>query len=53
VVNTEQAFSAGGSNLSESLKPVKESVVSMLQLQPENGEPDNRISVETENVSCS
>jgi hypothetical protein len=51
VVNTKQAFSAGGSNLSESLKPVKESVVSMLQLQPESGEPDNRISVETENVS--
>ncbi|XP_075641453.1 two-component response regulator-like APRR2 isoform X2 [Castanea sativa] len=46
-----KAFNAGGSNLSESLKPVKESVVSMLQLQLENGEPENRISVETKNES--
>lgn len=46
-----KAFNTKSSFLSESLKPVKESVVSMLQLQLENGEPDKKISVETENVS--
>ncbi|KAK9266897.1 hypothetical protein L1049_027156 [Liquidambar formosana] len=46
-----KAFNSEGSVLSESLKPVKESVVSMLQLQLENVESKNQILVETENVS--
>ncbi|KAL4346774.1 hypothetical protein GQ457_17G020290 [Hibiscus cannabinus] len=36
-----KAFSAAGKDLSESLKPVKESLVSMLHLQLESGEPKN------------
>uniref|UniRef100_A0A251J743 Two-component response regulator-like APRR2 n=2 Tax=Manihot esculenta TaxID=3983 RepID=A0A251J743_MANES len=36
-----KAFNAGGSVLSESLKPVKDSVVSMLQLGVETEEPNN------------
>lgn len=43
-----KAFNAKGKDLSESLKPVKESVTSVLQLQSENGETDNRLSVKTE-----
>lgn len=46
-----KAFNAGGSVLPESLKPVKESVASMLQLQMENEEPRNESSAETLNVS--
>lgn len=46
-----QAFNAGGNALSDSLKPVKESVVSMLHLQLENGESKNETSENTENVS--
>ena len=46
----EQAFNAGGSVLPESLKPVKESVTSMLQIQMNNEEPSSEISVETQNV---
>ena len=41
VVELEQAFSGGAGVLSESLKPVKESVVSMLQLQTDNGQQEN------------
>lgn len=46
-----QAFNAGGSALSDSLKPVKESVVSMLHLKLENGESKNEKSENTEYVS--
>lgn len=46
-----KAFNAGGSILCESLKPVKESVASMLQLPLENGELNNKISSETKNGS--
>ncbi|XVF52408.1 hypothetical protein PTKIN_Ptkin05aG0016000 [Pterospermum kingtungense] len=35
-----KAFNGGGNDLSESLMPVKESVVSMLHLQLENGKPN-------------
>ncbi|PQQ01976.1 two-component response regulator-like APRR2 [Prunus yedoensis var. nudiflora] len=46
-----KAFNAGGSAISESLKPVKESVVSILQIKQETEEQKCKISVETENVS--
>lgn len=46
-----QAFHAGAGVVSESLKPVKESLVSILQLQRENGEVNKAASAETENVS--
>ncbi|CAI8609462.1 unnamed protein product [Vicia faba] len=46
-----KAFNAGANVLSESLKPVKESVVSILQLQTDNGQHDSRALVELENVS--
>ncbi|CAL5197878.1 unnamed protein product [Lathyrus oleraceus] len=46
-----KAFNAGVSVLSESLKPVKESVVSILQLQTDNEQHENRASVEIEKVS--
>ncbi|KAJ1386554.1 SANT/Myb domain [Sesbania bispinosa] len=46
-----KAFNAGESALSESLKPVKESVESMLQLQSENKQPESTISIDLENVS--
>ncbi|KAF8412519.1 hypothetical protein HHK36_000487 [Tetracentron sinense] len=45
-----KAFKAGGSELSKSLNPIKETVVSMLQLQLETGESENSRLVETENV---
>lgn len=51
VVKLEQAFNAGASLLSDSLKPVKESVVSMLQLQTDNRDHDSKISIDIENVS--
>ena len=50
-MNFKQAFNAGANVLSESLKPVKESVESMLQLQTENGQDKSRISIDLENVS--
>ncbi|KAL6979829.1 Two-component response regulator-like [Sarracenia purpurea var. burkii] len=43
-----KAFNAGGNDLSESLKPVKESVVSMLHSQSENGEQRSSSSLELE-----
>lgn len=47
-LNFNQAFNAG----SESLKPVKESVESMLQLQADKGQLENStISIDLENVS--
>ncbi|KAL1354475.1 two-component response regulator-like APRR2 isoform X2 [Arachis hypogaea] len=46
-----KAFNAGASVLSESLKPVKESVESMLQLQTENGHHESKISIDLENIS--
>ncbi|XP_044503669.1 two-component response regulator-like APRR2 isoform X1 [Mangifera indica] len=46
-----KAFNAGGGILCDSLKPVKESVVSMLHLQLENGESKNENSENTENIS--
>ncbi|XVF10989.1 hypothetical protein REPUB_Repub07fG0230400 [Reevesia pubescens] len=46
-----KAFNAGGNDLSESLKPVKESVVSMLHLQLENGKHKNEDSDKTEDAS--
>ncbi|CAL0311626.1 unnamed protein product [Lupinus luteus] len=45
-----KAFNAGQSDLPGSLKPVKESLESMLQLQTENGH-ENKISIELDNVS--
>lgn len=38
---SKQAFHSGGKNVSESLKPVKESLLSMLELQPVKREADN------------
>ncbi|KAK7330865.1 hypothetical protein VNO77_25071 [Canavalia gladiata] len=46
-----KAFSAGASILSESLKPVKESVVSRLQLQTDNEQQEHRVSIDIEKVS--
>ncbi|KAL4385244.1 hypothetical protein GQ457_15G008640 [Hibiscus cannabinus] len=46
-----KAFNAAGKDLSESLKPVKESLVSMLHLQLENGEPKNEHSDKSEDAS--
>ncbi|XP_048447527.1 two-component response regulator-like APRR2 [Pyrus x bretschneideri] len=45
-----KAFNAGGSVISETLKPVKESLVSMVQPKQENEEQNCKISKETENV---
>ncbi|XP_061343943.1 two-component response regulator-like APRR2 [Gastrolobium bilobum] len=46
-----KAFNAGASILSESLKPVKESVKSMLQLLTDKGQHESTISIDLENVS--
>ncbi|PON51822.1 Two-component response regulator [Trema orientale] len=46
-----KAFNAGGGLLPEPLKPVKESIASMLHLKLENVEPDSKISVEIDNLS--
>ncbi|XVE57496.1 hypothetical protein DITRI_Ditri04bG0095600 [Diplodiscus trichospermus] len=46
-----KAFNAGGNDLSESLKPVKESVASMLHLQLENGKSKNEDLDKTEDAS--
>lgn len=45
---SKQAFNAGGKDVSESLRPVKESVVSLLQLPVENGEVDEQVWVKEE-----
>ncbi|XP_059638579.1 two-component response regulator-like APRR2 isoform X3 [Cornus florida] len=45
-----KAFNAGN-DLSKTLLPVKESVISMLQLRLEKGESNNQMSKETENVA--
>ncbi|KAK4789262.1 hypothetical protein SAY86_020581 [Trapa natans] len=47
-----KAFNAGAGIVSGSLKPVKESLVSILQLKLENGEVNEASSAETENVSA-
>ncbi|XP_016436050.1 two-component response regulator-like APRR2 [Nicotiana tabacum] len=39
-----KAFNSGGKDISESLKPVKESLLSMLELQPVKSEADNENS---------
>ncbi|XP_027181004.1 two-component response regulator-like APRR2 isoform X2 [Coffea eugenioides] len=44
----KQAFNAGGKDVSEALKPVKESLISMLQLQFGNAETGKQASVEAE-----
>ncbi|KAG5097732.1 hypothetical protein JHK82_047586 [Glycine max] len=46
-----KAFNAGANILSESLKPVKESVASMLQLQTDNEQHESRVSIDIEKVS--
>ncbi|KAL5186727.1 Two-component response regulator-like APRR2 [Glycine soja] len=46
-----KAFNARASILSESLKPVKESVVSMLQLQTDDEQHESRVSRDIEKVS--
>ncbi|XP_062073756.1 two-component response regulator-like APRR2 isoform X2 [Humulus lupulus] len=46
-----KAFNAGGGALSKPLKPVKESIASMLHLKVEKEEPDTKISIEMENSS--
>ncbi|KAF5734270.1 two-component response regulator-like APRR2 [Tripterygium wilfordii] len=46
-----KAFNAKGSVISESLKPVKQPVVSMMQLQLENGEANEDRSEKTVDVS--
>ncbi|CAA3015982.1 two-component response regulator-like APRR2 [Olea europaea subsp. europaea] len=43
-----KAFNAGGKNVSDSLKPVKESVVSMLRRQTDKDEPDKLTSIDTQ-----
>ncbi|KAH0666121.1 hypothetical protein KY285_027327 [Solanum tuberosum] len=43
-----KAFHSGGKNVSESLKPVKESLLSMLELQPVKREADNENTNEAE-----
>lgn len=45
---SKQAFNAGGKDVAESLKPVKESLVSILQLQSTNNEANTVNSDETE-----
>ncbi|KAL3499842.1 hypothetical protein ACH5RR_038935 [Cinchona calisaya] len=45
-----KAFNAGGKDVSEALKPVKESLVSMLQLQSENAETDKQVSVKADRL---
>ncbi|KAF8380669.1 hypothetical protein HHK36_028159 [Tetracentron sinense] len=49
-ISSEQAFNAGGNALSKSLNPLKETVVSMLQLQLDSGETENCNLAEAENV---
>lgn len=46
-----QAFNAGVSALSESLKPVKETVASILHLQTNNKQHESSASIHIENVS--
>ncbi|KAM6557439.1 hypothetical protein CsatB_004458 [Cannabis sativa] len=46
-----KAFNAGGGTPPEPLKPVKESIASMLQLKLEKEEPNTTISIEVENLS--
>ncbi|KAK7251845.1 hypothetical protein RIF29_35408 [Crotalaria pallida] len=46
-----KAFNAGASVESESLKPVKKSVVSMLELQNDNGLDETTMSIDLEKVS--
>ncbi|XP_057449711.1 two-component response regulator-like APRR2 isoform X2 [Lotus japonicus] len=46
-----KAFNAGTNAPSESLRPVKESVESILQLQTDNGQHESNISIDIENVS--
>ncbi|KAE8671716.1 Two-component response regulator-like APRR2 [Hibiscus syriacus] len=46
-----KAFNAAGKDISESLKPVKESLVPMLHLRLESGEPMNEDSDKTEYAS--
>ncbi|XP_057415613.1 two-component response regulator-like APRR2 isoform X1 [Lotus japonicus] len=46
-----KAFNAGASVLSESLKPVKESVMSMLERQTDQEQHEGRVSIDLENVS--
>ncbi|KAK8516277.1 hypothetical protein V6N12_068887 [Hibiscus sabdariffa] len=46
-----KAFYTGGNDLTKSLKPVKESVVSMLLPQLENGEPKKEDSGKTDDAS--
>lgn len=50
-MNSEQAFNTGEKGVSESVKPVQESVVPMLQPKLENEPPKCKITIETENVS--
>ncbi|XP_040963270.1 two-component response regulator-like APRR2 isoform X6 [Gossypium hirsutum] len=46
-----KAFNAVGTDLSESVKPVEESLVSMLYLQLENGEPKDKDLDKTQDAS--
>lgn len=47
-ISPEQAFSAGGNDVSKSLQPIKETVVSMLQLQSDRVEAKVEILTGTE-----
>ena len=51
MIELKQAFSSGTSILCESLKPVKESVVPMLQLQKDNEQHESSVSIDIEKVS--
>ncbi|KAK7267956.1 hypothetical protein RIF29_20637 [Crotalaria pallida] len=51
VVELAQAFNAGATVESESLKPVKESVVSVLELQNDDGLDETTLSIDLEKVS--
>ncbi|KAI4327239.1 hypothetical protein L6164_019725 [Bauhinia variegata] len=46
-----KAFNSGASVLSDSLKPVKESVASTLELQMDNGQHENGMSIDLDKVS--
>ncbi|KAE9606849.1 putative response regulator and transcription factor RR-A-type family [Lupinus albus] len=46
-----KAFNAGASVLPESLKPVRESVEPVLQLQTENGQRESKMLIDVDNVS--
>ena len=51
VIELNQAFSSGTSILCESLKPVKESLVTMLQLPTDNEQDENKVSIDIDEAA--